>query len=212
MTMVWAENIREFIRVALVDGPLPVQDLQQKARAAGLLPPDMPISQCKSFRTAGTKLGVRRFQSARRWLWELPKVNHMTPGAARVPTQDGAPVPVETSERSTLSEMTMPDDISTSDATAAPSPDARSASDTTAALAPDRAVASDAVPNAVPYGRPASETSNRDWQPVVLSAGDMREFMAEARIAVAKYLASGDLADLFPNRGTSPQPEATVGN
>jgi hypothetical protein len=57
-------NIGEFLRVALANGPA-VQDLQVKARAAELLRQDQPISQCKSFRGIADKLGVRRFQARR---------------------------------------------------------------------------------------------------------------------------------------------------
>jgi hypothetical protein len=66
-------NITEFRRVTLANGPLAVQDLQTKARAAGLLGQDQPISQCKSFRGIADKLGVKRFQAVRRWWWSLPR-------------------------------------------------------------------------------------------------------------------------------------------
>ena len=55
--------------MALANGPLAVQDLQAKARAAELLRQDQPVSQCKSFRGAD-KLGVKRFKNA------LPAANH----------------------------------------------------------------------------------------------------------------------------------------
>src|SRR6476659_3788517 len=64
-------NVREFLRVALANGPVAVKDLEEKARAAGLLRPDQPISQCKSFRTIANKIGVQRLQKERRWFWTM---------------------------------------------------------------------------------------------------------------------------------------------
>ena len=78
-------NIGEFLRVALANGPVPVKDLQARARAAELLGQDQPISQCKSFRTIADKLGARRFQAGRRWFWTLHPANQMPARAAQVP-------------------------------------------------------------------------------------------------------------------------------
>src|SRR6478672_1611128 len=64
-------NIREFLHVALANGPVAVKDLEEKARAAGLLRPDQPISQCKPFRTIADKIGVQRLQKERRWFWTM---------------------------------------------------------------------------------------------------------------------------------------------
>jgi hypothetical protein len=77
-------NIGEFLRVALANGPVSVQGLQAKARAAELLRQDQPISQCKSFRTIADKLGVKRFQAGRRWFWTLHPANQMPARAAQV--------------------------------------------------------------------------------------------------------------------------------
>ncbi len=62
----------EFLRAALASGPVPVRDLQSRARSAGLLGADDQIGQHKRTRLAAERLGVERFQKGRSWYWRLP--------------------------------------------------------------------------------------------------------------------------------------------
>jgi hypothetical protein len=64
--------IRAFLESALADGAVRVRDLEAKARAEGLLPPDLAISQCKPFRRVAEKLHILHFREDDRWLWRLP--------------------------------------------------------------------------------------------------------------------------------------------
>jgi hypothetical protein len=65
-------NVNFRLRCALASGPVPVRDLEMRAVAAGLLLPDVKISQCKAFRRTADTLGVQRYQAGRRWYWMLP--------------------------------------------------------------------------------------------------------------------------------------------
>jgi hypothetical protein len=61
---------------ALVAGEMSVGDIEAEAKAAGLLGPGQPISQCKPIRAARSALGVviRRegYGPGARFLWRLP--------------------------------------------------------------------------------------------------------------------------------------------
>jgi hypothetical protein len=67
-------TIRAFLETALADGAVAVRDLEAKARAAMLLVPDLPISQCMPFRTVARKLKILSFREDDRWWWRLPMV------------------------------------------------------------------------------------------------------------------------------------------
>jgi hypothetical protein len=151
----------EFLRTALANGSVPVQELQTKARAAELLGHDQSISQCKSFRTIAKRLGIKRFQLARRWLWMLPTagqtaVAHQVAdisGLSVAPGLEGKP----------------PDAVRT-----APEPTGPDF----ARMTRDQFI--------------AWSIAN---QSALASAS-----MEESKVRVARYLETGDLADLFPQR------------
>jgi hypothetical protein len=75
-------KIAEFLQAELASGAVAVRDLEAKARAAGLLSPDLPISQCMPFRTVANKLHVLRYRENDKWWWRLP--NTKTQGDAKV--------------------------------------------------------------------------------------------------------------------------------
>jgi putative DNA primase/helicase len=67
----------DFLRGVLAGGAMPVLEIEREAREAGLLGPDNPISQNKSFRSARDMLEIspRRRGGAGakgQWVWELP--------------------------------------------------------------------------------------------------------------------------------------------
>jgi hypothetical protein len=66
----------EFLRRALADGGMLVTELEARARIAGLLKPGQPIGQCKPFRDAKRKLGIKSdrkgFGRTARYHWRLP--------------------------------------------------------------------------------------------------------------------------------------------
>jgi putative DNA primase/helicase len=74
------DEAAKFLRTVLGGGALPVLQVEEEAREAGLLGPDSSISQNKAFRSAREELGVtpqRRGGTAGKgqWVWELPVVN-----------------------------------------------------------------------------------------------------------------------------------------
>jgi hypothetical protein len=166
-------NIGEFLRVALANGPVSVQGLQAKARAAELLRQDQPISQCKSFRTIADKLGVKRFQAGRRWFWTLHPANQMPARAAQVPGPAEADVTAAASEPGSAAE----------------------APDSTAAAAPGASSETIADPDFQHMTK--EEFIKFSIQNCRALA---REACAEAKVRVARYLETGDLADLHPER------------
>jgi len=67
----------------LAGGAMPVLEIEREAREAGLLGPDSPISQNKSFRSARDMLEIspRRKGGAGakgQWVWELPTTPKMS--------------------------------------------------------------------------------------------------------------------------------------
>jgi hypothetical protein len=156
-------NITEFLRVTLANGPVPVQALQAKARAAGLLQADQPISQCKPFRTIADKLGVKRYQAGRRWFWMLvpPDIGHLRRLLKYLeenPVTPESPAPIEASN--------------------APAP-------------------TESAPRASGID-PDDERQKFIRASIENRRALVREADAEAKVCVAKYLETGDLADLFP--------------
>ena len=69
--------VAEFLRKGLAKGPVLVSDLEVRARGAGLLGHDQPITHAKPFKKAKKSLGIRSvrngFGSAGEWLWLLEK-------------------------------------------------------------------------------------------------------------------------------------------
>jgi hypothetical protein len=91
--------IRAFLESALADGGVPVRDLEARARAAGLLPEGLAISQCKPIRKAANKLHILRYRDGDHWVWELPSVSgkdaQKMPASADVVQLDAQVPPVE---------------------------------------------------------------------------------------------------------------------
>jgi hypothetical protein len=67
-----------FLNVVLANGALPVDNVEARAREAGLLGPRQRITDAKTFRWAKHTLGIssRRDGIGRggRWFWEIPSV------------------------------------------------------------------------------------------------------------------------------------------
>jgi len=67
------EGAVKFLQVLLRDASsVAVIEIEQRARAVGLLAQQSPISQDKAFRRARSRLGVLTYQQARHWYWRLP--------------------------------------------------------------------------------------------------------------------------------------------
>jgi len=67
------ESAAKFLQFLLRDAsPVAVIEIEQRARAVGLLAQHSPISQDKAFRRARGRLGVLAYQQARHWYWRLP--------------------------------------------------------------------------------------------------------------------------------------------
>jgi putative DNA primase/helicase len=71
------DDAADFLRTVLAAGALPVLEIEQEARAAGLLGAENSISQNKAFRSARTLLGVTPQRiggtgATGKWVWELP--------------------------------------------------------------------------------------------------------------------------------------------
>jgi hypothetical protein len=65
------------LKQVLAGGETPVLQIEAEARNAGLLGPDQPISQNKSFRSARDMLGIKPERrggtgASGQWVWELP--------------------------------------------------------------------------------------------------------------------------------------------
>lgn len=76
------DDAADFLRELLALGAMPVTEVEREARGAGLLGPDSPISQNKSFRSARDVLGIvpQRTGGAGangQWVWELPSTPKM---------------------------------------------------------------------------------------------------------------------------------------
>jgi hypothetical protein len=68
--------VSEFLGLTLTDGPVAVTDIEDKARAAGLLGPGQKITDAKLFKRSKRFLCIRSvrvgFGGAGGWCWELP--------------------------------------------------------------------------------------------------------------------------------------------
>src|SRR5215211_2335089 len=69
--LVQRDAVDRFLTHALAQGPVPVLELERRAREVGLLGGGRNISQTKVFRKARRSLGIRAFQHRRYWLWAL---------------------------------------------------------------------------------------------------------------------------------------------
>jgi hypothetical protein len=72
------DDAADFLRDLLAAGAMPVLEIEQEARAAGLLGADSPISQNKAFRSARALLGITSRRTggtagSGKWVWELPQ-------------------------------------------------------------------------------------------------------------------------------------------
>jgi hypothetical protein len=70
------DDVVDFLRMALADGPLPVKEVERQAVEAGLLGEGKPIGQSKPFRNARQALGIITGKGGMHegWTWALPKV------------------------------------------------------------------------------------------------------------------------------------------
>lgn len=66
----------DFLSDLLANGPMAVGEIENEARAAGLLSASQPIGQSKPFRSARDNLGVQSKKDGMKggWVWSLPKV------------------------------------------------------------------------------------------------------------------------------------------
>jgi hypothetical protein len=73
----------DFLRAVLGAGAMPVLEIEQEARAAGLLGAESSISQNKAFRSARSLLGITPQRTGGagatgKWVWELPTTPKMS--------------------------------------------------------------------------------------------------------------------------------------
>jgi hypothetical protein len=74
-----AEDVADFLREVLKDGPVPVAEIEASARSAGLLGAAQRVNQYKPFRKAKEKLGIEAYQprgeqsgtGSPGWVWFL---------------------------------------------------------------------------------------------------------------------------------------------
>src|SRR5947207_3295409 len=84
-------EICDFLRKSLSAGPVSVAELEEKARAAGLLKPDKRITHAKVFRAAKKELGIRSRREGGpvggKWIWsiDLPLIEDEPPGPSPPP-------------------------------------------------------------------------------------------------------------------------------
>jgi AAA domain len=83
-----------FLRQLLQAGPMAVLDIEREARDAGLLGPDRPISQNKSFRSARDILGIIPLRTGGagakgQWVWGLPDPSKMPSEPYDAPYSEG---------------------------------------------------------------------------------------------------------------------------
>lgn len=88
------DEAADFLRGLLSGGPLPVLQIETEAREAGLLGPDSPISQNKSFRTAREILGITPHRiggtgAKGQWVWGLPMTPKMPSEPYDAPFSEG---------------------------------------------------------------------------------------------------------------------------
>jgi hypothetical protein len=77
------DEAADFLRELLALDAMPVLEIEREARDAGLLGPDIPISQNKSFRSAREILGIVPQRKGGvgakgQWVWELPSAAKMS--------------------------------------------------------------------------------------------------------------------------------------
>jgi hypothetical protein len=187
-------NVREFLKCALANGPVAVRDLEAKARAAGLLRPDQPISQCKSFRTIANKIGVRRFQMGRCWHWTLDDVAARRKVSTIAKHKRRRVKGLRVMENNaSVAEFPAPAADQMSANADNPKPEVASGEGVSAA-ASDRSSAI-AGPDFARMTREQFIAWSIANQSALASAS-----MEESKVRVARYLETGDLADLFPEQ------------
>jgi DNA-binding NarL/FixJ family response regulator len=86
------EGAVKFLQVLLRDASsVAVIEIEQRARAVGLLAQQSPISQDKAFRRARSRLGVLTYQQARHWYWRLPAHTPLVSSDCRPSSASDAP-------------------------------------------------------------------------------------------------------------------------
>jgi energy-coupling factor transporter ATP-binding protein EcfA2 len=88
------DEAADFLRDILARGAVPVLEIEQEAREAGLLGPDSPISQNKSFRSARDMLEISPQRKGGagakgQWVWQLPATPKMPSKAYDAPLSEG---------------------------------------------------------------------------------------------------------------------------
>jgi putative DNA primase/helicase len=77
------DDVVDFLRHLLAEGPRAVADIEAEARAAGMLGSTTPINKDKPFRAAKEKLRIRSYQRAGQknggWVWEIPQFDDQAP-------------------------------------------------------------------------------------------------------------------------------------
>jgi AAA domain len=88
------DEAADFLEQVLAAGPVPVRDVEQQAREAGLLGDSQPISQSKPIRDARSRLWIKSYQpkgvKAGGWLWAMPG-HQMPSGPSDALHKQGAP-------------------------------------------------------------------------------------------------------------------------
>ena len=165
------EKIIEFLKSELANGGVPAKLLQERACAAGLIEAGRLIWKAKAWRNAARRLGVQHLQKEGGWIWKL--IKPLVQKALAVSEASQAPVAPPA-----------PTEISPAGADA-PVPELRIFNPLPDAPASDpKALAAER--------RRIGELLMRDHPEV------MRKAVSDAKIRVAKYLQTGDLADLCP--------------
>jgi putative DNA primase/helicase len=88
------DEAADFLRDILAKGAMPVLEIEREARDAGLLGPDSPISQNKSFRSARDMLEISPQRKGGagakgQWVWQLPSTPKMPSKAYDAPLSEG---------------------------------------------------------------------------------------------------------------------------
>jgi energy-coupling factor transporter ATP-binding protein EcfA2 len=88
------DEAADFLRDLLAKGAMPVLEIEREARDAGLLGPDSPISQNKSFRSARDMLEISPQRKGGagakgQWVWQLPTAPKMPSKAYDAPLSEG---------------------------------------------------------------------------------------------------------------------------
>jgi hypothetical protein len=182
-------QIAEFLQRELADGPLSVRDLEERARAQGLLAAGQVFSQSMPWRTAGRKLGAVHFREDDRWFLKLPgaAAQDDSKAIAATPQDDQGDSP----DAPAIPDVAaVPDTVTPPDNTA-PAPDTSASGGEV--VSPDS-------PSTPTENLVAARRRFMEERPNWYESPEALALMREARAAVDRYLIAGDLADLFPTK------------